>query len=588
MAAAASLELTWDLNRYFPGIESKEFKEAFETLISNCAAMAKEAASGEAAGSLADRIKQFNETFERAGVLGSYLYGLTSVDSFAAGPQREQSRLAMAMADLEKARSAFTAWIGTQDVEALVASMPDGDEYRFFLEKSSKTAKHQMSPLEEALASDLGTSGRVAWRRFYGNFSSQIEVDVVGFDKKLPMSQVRALSSDVDRAVRENAYSAELKAWEMVKMPIASSLNSVKGASNTLAAKRGWPSPLHAALFNNHIDEATLDAMFTAARASLPKLRQYLKAKAKLIGVEQLAFFDIFAPISALGASEPKSWSYEEAVAFVENQFDGYSKELGDLARRSISEQWIDVFPANGKRDGAYCSGTSAGRSLVFLNFKPSFNAVSTLAHELGHAYHNYCLRDRRPLQKDTPMTLAETASTFCETIIKKAAIRSMSAEESLPILEASLQGSTQVVIDIMSRFIFEKNMMEQRNKAELSAEELCTLMRDAQIETYGDGLDPEKLHPYMWAAKPHYYGADFYNYPYMFGLLFGLGLYKVYQSEPQGFEERYSRLLSETGMGDAATLASNFGIDIRDNAFWAASLQQIEDDVDQFVKLTN
>jgi oligoendopeptidase F len=217
------------------------------------------------------------------------------------------------------------------------------------------------------------------------------------------------------------------------------------------------------------------------------------------------------------------------------------------------------------------------------MNYKEAFGSVATLAHELGHAYHNLCLAERTAVQSQTPMTLAETASIFCETVIKRRALRSATGGERLAILEASLQGACQVVVDITSRYLFEQAVYERRGERELSGREFCSLMTDAQQATYGDGLS--SYHPYMWAVKPHYYAwRPFYNFPYMFGLLFSLGLYAVYEAEPLGFHARYDELLSSTGMADAATLAERFGIDTRSKSFWAASLKVLEQDVEMFV----
>jgi oligoendopeptidase F len=257
---------------------------------------------------------------------------------------------------------------------------------------------------------------------------------------------------------------------------------------------------------------------------------------------------------------------------------------MGRFADRTFDECWTDFEPRPGKRDGAFCMGVRRDESRVLMNFKPSFGSVSTLAHELGHAYHNLCLAERTALQRYTPMTLAETASIFCETIVKQAALQEGTEEEQLPILEATLQGSCQVVVDITSRFLFEQHVFENRAARELSAKELCDAMVDAQRQTYGDGLDPQFLHPYMWAVKPHYYGGrSYYNFPYMFGLLFGLGLYAIYQEDPEGFKGRYDDLLSSTGLADAATLAQRFGIDIRTPEFWRGSLDQVRMDIDRF-----
>ncbi len=213
---------------------------------------------------------------------------------------------------------------------------------------------------------------------------------------------------------------------------------------------------------------------------------------------------------------------------------------------------------------------------------------MSTLAHELGHAYHNLNLSSRTMLQRRTPMTLAETASIFCQTIVRQAALQEADVRGQITILEASLQSACQVVVDITSRFLFEQGVFEKRNQRELSPEELKGLMLDAQRQTYGEGLDSDTLHPYMWAVKPHYYSAErsFYNYPYMFGLLFGLGLYARYLDDPEGFKAGYDQLLSSTGMGDVAELAAQFGINIRSPDFWRSSLDVIREDIDRFESL--
>jgi pepF/M3 family oligoendopeptidase len=357
-----------------------------------------------------------------------------------------------------------------------------------------------------------------------------------------------------------------------------------------VTARRGWATALDAALFDAHIDQATLDAMLGAAREYFPVFRRYLNAKAYTLGLPRLAWYDLFAPV----AEGTRAWSYEEANQFLVEQFATFTPRLSAFAARAFHERWIDAEPRPGKQDGAYCVWVQKDESRVFANYKPAFGGLSALAHELGHGYHNMLLASRTMLQRDTPMTLAETASIFCETIVRNAALaeaeRDGDTKSQIEILEASLQGSCQVIVDITSRFLLEQGVFEKRRERELSVEELNALMRDAQRQTYGDGLDPDALHPYMWAMKPHYYsaGRSYYNFPYMFGLLFGLGLYARYQQAGEDFTARYDDLLASTGLNDAATLAQRFGIDIRDGAFWRASLDLIRADVARFEELVS
>jgi oligoendopeptidase F len=326
--------------------------------------------------------------------------------------------------------------------------------------------------------------------------------------------------------------------------------------------------------------------MLAAARESFPDFRRYLRAKARMLGLEKLAWYDLGAPVG----KEMQIWDFEKARDFIVARFGDYSQRLSNFAARAFRENWIDAEPRAGKVNRAYCIPLRCDESRIFVNFQPSFTGVSTLAHELGHGYHNLNLVNRTPLQKETPLTLAETASIFCETIITHAALARADREEQMTILEASLQRSCQAVVDISSRFLFENRVFERRKQRELSVDEFNELMLEAEMETYGDGLDEHLLHPYMWAMKPHYYSShlSFYNYPYLFGLLFGLGLYARYQQDAESFKTGYDDLLSSTGLFDAATLAARFGIDVRSATFWRSSLDMVRKNIDLFEGLVH
>ncbi|MDW8052267.1 MAG: M3 family oligoendopeptidase [Armatimonadota bacterium] len=586
----------WDMSVVYPGLDSPEYERDFRSLvraIDELEALFDELKidrmetplAPDLAASILERVVPlYNALNEQAWTLGAYVYAFVAVDSRDEYAQARLSELERQSVRLSKLGTRLTAWAGTQDVDALIERSEQAKQHAYWLQRARIAAAHMMSPAEEALATEMQLTGSNAWNKLYGNYTSQIQVEVElkGERQTLTMSMLRNLAYDPDREVRRAAYEAELRAWEQHALPIASALNAIKGETNLLMRKRGWESPLHASLFRNAIDEATLNAMLEAAHESFPIFRRYLHAKARLLGVERCAWYDLFAPVG----KEPRQWEYHEAKQFIIEQFATYSQKLSDLARRAFEENWIDAPPQPGKRDGAFCMRLRRDESRILTNYKPAFGGMSTLAHELGHAYHNLCLAERTYLQRQTPMTLAETASIFCETIIRQAALRDADPDEQLAILEASLQGACQVVVDITSRFIFEKTVFERRNERELSAQELCAIMREAQLQTYGDGLDPNALHPYMWAAKPHYYSSTFYNYPYMFGLLFGLGLYARYLDDPDSFRARYDDLLSRTGMADAPTLAAEFGFDLRTPAFWRSALDTIRRDVERFESL--
>ena len=288
-----------------------------------------------------------------------------------------------------------------------------------------------------------------------------------------------------------------------------------------------------------------------------------------------------------MGAAE-RSWAWPETEAFIEEQFASYSARMMGLAQRAYEERWIDAAPRPGKVDGGYCMWLVDDESRILVNYVPAYDGVTTLAHELGHAYHNLNASGLTPLQRRTPMTLAETASTYCETIIKEAALSDATSNERLYIIEQSLQAAAQIVVDILSRFEFEQAVFTARRERELSVGELNWLMLEAQASTYGDGLDNEARHPYMWAVKGHYYSPEssYYNYPYLFGLLFGLGLYAIYQKQPEGFLERYDEMLASTGRASAADVAARFGIDLYSRDFWRSSLDVIRTDIERFAAL--
>lgn len=587
MSSASALP-HWDMGVVFPDLQSVEFhsavgdlqrgSESLEALFHKHA-IDKGSHSGREV--FDDVILAMNSFGEQLRTVNAYIHAFTSTDSRNDLAAARQSEIDQVLVCYRKLTKKLTAWIGELNLDQLLESSEIAKAHEYPLIKAKVSANHMMRSGEEMLASELEISGGVAWSKLHGNILSQLSVpiELEGKPESLPMSVIRNLAYDSDRSRRKAGQEAELAAWKTVEVPLCAAMNSIKGEVLTLCKHRKWGDPLDEALHGSNIDRPTLDAMMLAARESFPIFRRYLKAKARALGLEKLAFYDLFAPL----AGSSSVWDYDKACRFVVEHFTGYSKKLGSFAERCFRESWVDAEPRPGKSDGAFCMGVRKDESRILLNFEPTFGSVSTLAHELGHAYHNLCLGGRTQMQRATPMTLAETASIFCETIIRQAVLRNGAPAEQLEVLEASLQGSCQVVVDISSRFMFEQAVLQARQKRELSASEMCDLMRWAQLETYGEALEEESLHPYMWAAKSHYYGRSFYNYPYMFGLLFGLGLTGIYQRDPDPFKDRYDDLLSSTGLSDARTLGRRFGFDLASPDFWRASLDQIRSDVERF-----
>jgi oligoendopeptidase F len=585
----------WDLTALFPAVDAPEVTAAEAQLQDAAGVLARRfdiddvdagpAIVGADAG-LVDTFEAVlaatNDLLDRFERLDAFAYGHVSTSSDDEAAQALTSRLASIEATVRTLRTRFDAWLGRLDVDALVAASPVAAAHAWPLHKAARRAAHQMSGPEEALASELQVTSSNAWARLYEDVTSTVDATVDfpdGRREELPVFAVRGLATDPDPRVRHAAFTAELAAWEANAVPIAAALNALKGETLALGARRGWHDPLDAVLEHSAVSRPTLDAMTAAVEASLPDWRRYLRAKAALLGKPRLAFWDLFAPV---GTAPPQSWA--QATATVESAFAGYSDDLLGLARDALAARWVDAGPRAGKVGGGFCMEVGDGASRILMNFDGSIDSVHTLAHELGHAYHNRTLRRRTPLQRSTPMALAETASIFCETILTDRSLEEASDPGvRLALLEADLQGACQVVVDIRSRFLFESRLFEARREAAVSPRGLCELMAQAQREAYGDGLDPDQLHPWMWAAKPHYYHSTFYNWPYTFGLLFGLGLYARWLDGPDGFRGAYDEMLSSTGLGTAAELADRFGIDVEDVGFWTASLDVLRGRIDDF-----
>ena len=347
-----------------------------------------------------------------------------------------------------------------------------------------------------------------------------------------------------------------------------------------------YDTVLDTALDAAKIDRQTLDAMLTAMRESLPAFRRYFRAKARHLGHEGgLPFYDLFAPIGAAG----KTYTLEEARQLLVQVFGQFSEKMSRFIDRAFEERWIDAFPYEGKQGGAFCAGVHPlGISYVLANFEGSLDSVSTLAHELGHAYHGDCVKHLSILNADYPMTLAETASIFNETMLVAKLQVGANPQERLMLLDQQIGNAAQVVVDILSRFLFESEVIERRKDHTMLPDELKEIMLDAQKQTYGDGLDENVLHPYMWACKTHYYSASlhFYNFPSAFGLLFGLGVYERYLEKGEAFLPEYDALLAATGLGDVKDVAARVGIDVTDVNFWRKSLSVVEKMIDEMEKL--
>jgi pepF/M3 family oligoendopeptidase len=500
--------------------------------------------------------------------------------------QAAQSQLETVAARLAPLLGRLAEHVAALDPVALATRSSVAHDHVGPLLRLAERARHQMSEPEEHLLAELSTTGSSAWARLVRTVTSQLtaEVTLPGRDReRLPMTAVRGLATHDDPAVRRLGLAAENEAWPQVAPMCAAAMNAVKGEAAIVNRRRRWASPLDASLFANSVSRETFDAMQRAIDAALPRLRSWMRTKARVHGhTGGLPWYDLMAPLP--GGAGGVSW--DDGVQIVRDAFRDYSLPLAGLVDRALTERWIDVAPRDGKIGGASCRAFTGDRSLVLLNWSGSLDSVQVTAHELGHAYHNTQLAHRSALQRRLPMALAETASIFCETLVVESGLQRLHGHDLLALLDLDLQGTLQVVVDIRSRLLFELEVFERRSRRTLGITELDELMLESQQTAYGDGLDHSTANRHMWVLKPHYYNSHLYNWPYTYGLLFGLGLFAEYCDDPERFRNGYDDLLSRAGMNTAEELGRSFGLDVTDDGFWAASLRVVTDRIDGYERL--
>jgi pepF/M3 family oligoendopeptidase len=537
-------------------------------------------------GSRLDRaIRDFNAVVAQTEILEAYVYATVATNTRDETAQALLSEIEVAGSRITPLLARLADFVCDHDVDALSAVSSEARDHLGPLMRLAERSEHQMDESEEGLYAELSTTGSSAWGRLQSDVTSQLTVDVqlpTG-TKRMPMPAVRGLATEADVAVRKAAYDAEMVAWPTVATACAAAMNAIKGEANTINRRRRWDSPLDASLYGNSVSRATFDAMQSAIIASLPDFRSWMRTKARLHGhTGALPWWDLMAPLPVAGGSI----TWDESIHLVRNAFSSFSPNLAGLVDRAINESWLDVPSREGKVGGAFCMPFVDDRSLVLLNWSGSVESAQTTAHELGHAYHNTQLAGRTPLQKRLPMALAETASIFCETLVVEAGLATLQGKERLALLDVDLQGANQVVVDIHSRFLFEAEVFARRQRRTLGVNELNEIMLQSQIDAYGDGLDQSTAHPHMWVLKGHYYGSHFYNWPYTYGLLFGLGLFAQYHADPDRFRAGYDDLLSRAGMATAEELGAAFGIDVTSESFWTASLDVLRARMAEYSKL--
>ena len=560
----------WNLTNIYNNFDDSAYEGDIKDFSAICAELKTLLSKGRKE-SLEEAVQLMGRAMDLFENLYSYAYAVFSVNTNDARALREISRLEEAHQKLAECDVLFNALVKKykEDIPVLLKKSPILAERAQFIKDSLAEAEHQLSEAEESLAQELKTAGGDAWGRLQEAVSSALSTDGKS------ITELRNLAFDNSRSVRKKAYKTELAAWKSMEIPLAYSLNGVKKTAATLDTRRSWKSALDKALCQSRMSAKTLDAMISVMEGSLPEFRKYLNKKAELLGIKKLAFYDLFAPVGEKGF-KPKVWSFEEARDYIIETFGNFSGDMGLFAKNAFANGWVDTPPHKGKVGGAYCTSFPVAKeSRVMCNFSPTFSGVSTIAHELGHAYHFHLLREECAFARAYPMTLAETASIFSETMLYNTTISRAKGFEKKYLTEMFLMEVTQVIVDILCRFYFEKAVFEKQKNGPLSPADLCGMMLDAQKATYGDALDPKLLHPYMWAVKCHYYSCDlgFYNYPYAFGQLFSIGLYAKYLEDKKRFPALYRKVLMATGRTDIKGVAKIAGIDVEKKDFFQESM---------------
>ncbi len=597
----------WELDSIYPGLESEPFRNAMTELSVQLDHLDKildeyQTAMADAAQPAypQDEVEALTRIIEcyldRMNVIATenrklhlYVQCIVDTDSSNSLAARRLSELDPYDVRIQHQITRFQSWLRKKRelLDQVISKSELARSHAFYLQSTADQSRYVMSEAEEALAAELATSGLNAWYNLYAKIWSQLSVPFERNGKRedLPLSEIQNLAMfDPDGAVRERAAQAEATAWASMREPLAAALNGSKGAKIALHKRRGRTSPLHAALDEARIDQVTLEALLSAIQGALPAFHWYLKAKARLLGKETLAWWDIYAPVGQADRQFP----FSKAQAFILTQFASFSPRLAGFARQAFNRHWIDAEPRAGKQGNAYCAGVPGlDLSRILINYDGSLRMIFGLTHELGHAFHNHLRAGKTLLQCAPPMTLAESASLFCETLVtEKALADAANLQEELVILDTFLSGTAFVsVIETTQYYHFEQEVFERRSQAALSADEICKISLRWQAEIYGNGIEPQHLNPYAWVDIPHQFfpNISFYNFPYAFGLLFSLGLYAQYQRRGAAFISEFEALLTSTGEYMPVELAARFGIRLNEPDFWQSSLRIIEQRIERF-----
>lgn len=587
----------WDLSSLANQPESDEFRESLSNLGENLKSLAESAAIVFGTNKSVTRLSDLLQLYQE--LRCQYTDTVAIVECYAAADstnelyQNYEALLATYRPYLEQIQTLidyFLTHLPVLEYEALEESDEFFRSIKFYLAESRATARFRLPKAEEKLASEMDIDGIHAWGRLYDRLAGKLKIPVLEKGDFVHKSPGQVLFDSPERSVRENNFFASNKAWHEIADPCAAALNHIAGSRLLRVKRLNLDDHLSYPLHLGRIQRETLGAMWSAVSERKQMMVDYLEVKKRLLGLDQLCWYDLQAPLSVGAIGESPQIDYGDACEKIIDAFRGFSQQFGEFSEMALREKWIEAENRSGKRAGGFCTTIHAQRqSRIFMTYTGTPDGVSTLAHELGHAYHSWVLRDEPFFHQQYPMTLAETASTFAEAVLGEVELKEAnSAAEKLVILDKMLQDSTAFLMNIHARFLFEDRMHQLRLEQELTADQLSELMVAAQKEAFGGALDDAGWNPMFWASKLHFYISTypFYNFPYTFGYLLSLGIFQMGRSEPN-FPLKYDKFLVSTGHKTSEqAVESSFGHDLTGPAFWNQCLDVVQERVTQFSEL--
>lgn len=458
----------------------------------------------------------------------------------------------------------------------------------FRLSEMRRDGQELLDEQSENIINTLALDGQSAWSQHYDTIVASIQIPFNG--EMLSAGQAfNTMMSSQDKAVRQELFEKWEKAWSEKADIFADTLNHLDGFRLNNYKLHGVDDFLKQPLEYNRLDKETLDMMWGTIQKNKQPIIDFLTRKAQLFGKDKMDWQDQDAPI-VLGNFEERRYTFDQAADFIVENFKKFSPKMSEFAQMAFDKAWIEAEDRPGKRPGGYCTSLPKSQeSRIFMTYGESVNEVSTLAHELGHAFHSHVMWDLPTLNQDYAMNVAETASTFAELIVADATLKEAKTdEEKINLLDVKLQNAIAMFMNIHARFIFESNFYAARQKGLVATDEITRLMVEAQKEAYINGLG--SYHPHFWAAKLHFFidEVPFYNFPYTFGYLFSLGIYAKASQHADGFEDQYIALLRDTASMTTEELAKkHLDTDLHQATFWQAGIDMVLKDIVTFMELT-